>query len=251
MPQHDPQQPVGGATGASTRRAGLRLRVVSGLLLGALVLTAGPGTWRAARADGSGDPVDVPIVDGSASKQGSPLNEELAAKKAAARSAASDAPEPAPVPGPPEQSAGDEALIELPIAPAAATQEEPEGKPAPATAASEGTADPANDGEDLQSLRVLFPADDSHIDAAAESELLRLAGYLNHNQAQRVVLYAHAGGGGQGSSDARRLSLSRALAVRTFLVDRGVPADRIYLRPLGSGSDDGPPDRVDILPLRP
>ncbi len=224
---------------------------MSGLLLGAFVLTGGPGTWPAARAEGTGDPVVFPAVGGAASELGSPLDEELAAKKAAAESAASNAPEPAPVPGPPEQSAGDEALIELPIAPAAATQEEPEGKPAPATDVSEGAADPANDGEDLQSLRVLFPADDSHIDAAAESELLRLAGYLNHNHAQRVVLYAHAGGGGRGSSDARRLSLSRALAVRTFLVDRGVPADRIQLRPLGRGSDDGPPDRVDILPLRP
>jgi outer membrane protein OmpA-like peptidoglycan-associated protein len=231
--------------------AGIRPGNVFGLLLGALVVIAVMQTLTTARAEGTGDQVALPASGGTASDQGSPLDEELAAKKAAIEAAAKDAPEPAPVPRPPEQSTGDEALIELPIAPAASTRQEPERRPAPAITTSEGAAVPANDAEQLQSLRVLFPENDSHIGADAESELLRLAGYLNHNQAQRVVLYAHAGDGGQGSSHARRLSLSRALAIRMFLVDSGVPADRIYLRPLGSQPADGPADRVDILPLRP
>ncbi len=251
MPQHDSQQPVAGTPGARPRPAGVRRGNVLCPALGALVLIAVLQSGTTARAEGTGDPVALPAVDGAAFNQRSPLEEELAAKKAAIEAAAKDAPEPAPVPRPPEQSSGDEALIELPIAPAASTQQEPERKPAPAVTTSGDTAVLVTDGQELQGLRVLFPENESHFDADAESELLRLAGYLNQNQAQRVVLYAHAGDGGQGSSDARRLSLSRALAVRTFLVDKGVPVDRIYLRPLGSGSDDGPPDRVDILPLRP
>ena len=176
---------------------------------------------------------------------------KLAAKKAAAEAAANDALEPAPVPPPPVQSSDDESLIELPIAPTGSRQDESEETIAPGPTASEGAAVVSDNAEELQSLRVLFPAGGIGIDTAAESELIRLAGYLNHNQAQRVVLRAHAGDSDQGSSHARRLSLSRALAIRTFLVDRGVPVDRIYLRPLGSEFEDGPPDRVDILPLRP
>ena len=251
MPQHYWQQPVVGSPGARAQPAGVRPGHVFGCFLGALVLIAVLQIWTSARAEGTGDQVAPPAIGGTASGQASPLEEELAAKKAAIEAAAKNAPEPAPVPRPPEQSTGDEALIELPIAPAASTQQEPERKPAPAATTSGGTAVLATDGGEPQSLRVLFPANDSRFGVDAESELLRLAGYLIQNQAQRVVLYAHAGDGGQASSDARRLSLSRALAVRTFLVDKGVSVDRIYLRPLGSGIDDGPPDRVDILPLRP
>ena len=89
------------------------------------------------------------------------------------------------------------------------------------------------------------------IDELAQSDLAVIAGYMNENEAQRVVLHAHAGEGDQGNSHDRRLSLSRALAVRAFLVDKGVPASRIALRPLGSEFKNGPPDRVDILPVSP
>ena len=187
-------------------------------------------------------------------EQTSPLDEERAAKKAAAE-AASGAPDPAPVPEPPEQSSGqssdDEAPLELPIVPAGSRQDEPDEVLATVAGPAAGIALVTDDADQLQSLRVLFSKDGISIAEAAESELVGLAGYLNHNQAQRVVLHAHAGDSAQGSSHARRLSLSRALVIRSFLVDRGVPVDRIYLRPLGSEVEDGPPDRVDILPLRP
>ena len=182
---------------------------------------------------------------------GLPAQSKAEAEEAAAEASASGAPAPAPVPEPPENAADEEALIELPITPAATGETAAESASAPAGRASDGRPGPAAHTDELDGLRVLFPADGTAIDAAGESDLLRLAGYLSHHQAQRVVLHAHAGGSDQGSSHARRLSLTRALAVRTFLVDQGVPANRIYLRPLGSQREDGPPDRVDILPLRP
>lgn len=251
MPQHDPQQPVPNPTGTNARQVSFCLRCLPGSLLGALVLTAGLLGLPAAKADETGPSAEQPAGQATFTEQTSPLDEERAAKEAAAEAAANVAPNPAPIPEPPEQSSGDEALIELPIAPTGSRQEEPDEALAPAPGPSDGIAAVTDDADELQSLRVLFPENASSIDAAAESELIGLAGYLNHNQAQRVVLHAHAGDSDQGSSHARRLSLSRALAIRTFLVDRGVPANRIYLRPLGSEFEDGPPDRVDILPLRP
>ncbi len=51
-----------------------------------------------------------------------------------------------------------------------------------------------------------------------------------------------------GPSKARRLSLSRALAVRAFLIDQGVRSTRMDVRALGDKVQDGPSDRVDIAP---
>jgi outer membrane protein OmpA-like peptidoglycan-associated protein len=251
LPQYNSQQPVFDPAGTNARQASFCLRTSPGSLLGALALTAGLLVLPTAMADETSHSADQPAGQAAVTDQTSPLDEELAAKKDATEAAAIGSPDPAPVPEPPEQSSDDETLIQLPIAPAGSRQDESEEALAPATNASDGVAVAIDVAAELQNLRVLFPAGGIGIDTAAESELIRLAGYLNHNQAQRVVLRAHAGDSDQGSSHARRLSLSRALAIRTFLVDRGVPVDRIYLRPLGSEIEDGPPDRVDILPLRP
>jgi outer membrane protein OmpA-like peptidoglycan-associated protein len=50
------------------------------------------------------------------------------------------------------------------------------------------------------------------------------------------------------ASQARRLSLSRALAVRTYLIDQGIRSTRMDVRALGATADQGPLDRVDIVP---
>ena len=44
------------------------------------------------------------------------------------------------------------------------------------------------------------------------------------------------------------MSLSRALAVRAYLIDQGVRSTRMDVRALGSKVGDGPADRVDVLP---
>lgn len=149
-----------------------------------------------------------------------------------------------------EDASDSEALIELPMAPAVAS---------PGASDEETSATPPSDdlsavtgaSDALRRLRVLFPEDGIGIDPADEPDLAGLAGYLKQNRDQRIVLQAYVGGEDRSGSDARRLSLSRALAIRTFLVDRGVPAERVHLQPLGKRDEDGPPDRVDILPLHP
>ena len=57
---------------------------------------------------------------------------------------------------------------------------------------------------------------------------------------------AYAPGKADDPSTARRISLSRAMAVRSALVADGVPSARIFVRALGEQYGDGPPDRVDI-----
>jgi len=252
VPQPNPQQLNRALASNPARLAGPGgCRLIGFVTCALLALAAGPVSVPEARADEAGVAADEPAGQAILTEQTSPLDEELAVKEAVAKTTTSEGPDPAPVPAPPENSSGEEALIELPITPAGTGQEEAEDPSAPADRVTRTSPGRPVHAEELERLRVLFTADGSAIDAAAESELLRLAGYLSHHQGQRVVLYAQADDSDQGSSHARRLSLSRALAVRTFLVDQGVPANRIYLRPLGSQVEDGPPDRVDILPLRP
>jgi outer membrane protein OmpA-like peptidoglycan-associated protein len=65
--------------------------------------------------------------------------------------------------------------------------------------------------------------------------------------ASRVQLEAYGGAPGDKSSDARRISLKRALAVRQLLIDNGVPSNRIDVRAMGGVDDKGPTDRVDVF----
>jgi len=77
-----------------------------------------------------------------------------------------------------------------------------------------------------------------------------LAGDLNAamtTASARVQIQAYGGNRGDKGSDARRLSLKRALAIRQVLIDDGVPAERIDVRAMGGVDDKGPADRVDVF----
>jgi len=61
-----------------------------------------------------------------------------------------------------------------------------------------------------------------------------------------IQLEAFGGKSGDKSSDARRLSLKRALIIRQLLIDDGIPSERIVVRAMG-GAGSGALDRVDIF----
>ena len=97
---------------------------------------------------------------------------------------------------------------------------------------------------------VLFPHAEADPEANGTEQLKTLAGALNaalDSGSGRVELEAYGGPPGDKSSDARRLSLRRALATRQLLIDNGVPANRIDVRALGGTDDHGNADRVDIF----
>jgi outer membrane protein OmpA-like peptidoglycan-associated protein len=76
-----------------------------------------------------------------------------------------------------------------------------------------------------------------------------MAGELNNalsNASARIQLEAYGGKQGDKGSDARRLSLKRALIIRQLLIDDGIPSERIDVRAMG-GASDGALDRVDIF----
>jgi hypothetical protein len=79
-----------------------------------------------------------------------------------------------------------------------------------------------------------------------ESGLKELADRMKTQESLRLQVVAYAAGDDLSASAARRLSLSRALAVRTFLIDNGVRSTRIDVRALGDKVPDQPANRVDL-----
>lgn len=95
-------------------------------------------------------------------------------------------------------------------------------------------------------MRVTFGADATMLPAEAKGPLDALAVKLKGKEETRLQLLAYAGGGGLSSSKARRLALSRALAVRSYLIEVGVNSTRIDVRALGDKAPDEPMNRVDL-----
>ena len=99
-------------------------------------------------------------------------------------------------------------------------------------------------------LRFEFTGNSADLPSNATSELRTLAERLLRADSLRVQVKAYASAVEGGPSAARRLSLSRALAVRAFLIDQGVRSTRIDVRALGNRSEGGPPERVDLIVVK-
>lgn len=93
---------------------------------------------------------------------------------------------------------------------------------------------------------VAFSGSDGNLNGEAVKVLDKLALVLASNKGVRVTLTAYAGNKDISPRDARRLSLSRGLAVRDYLASKGIAAGRIDVRALGSNVPSGDPDRVDV-----
>ncbi len=191
----------------------------------------------------------------------SPLIQELTEKPApapAAPAAPAQAPEaeaePPPSPEPLAETVVRPAAAPSPEPPATA-EPEPEPPPPPTEALMEKPAAeiqtaalPPASALGKQ-VRVLFREGSAELSDDAKGELVNVARFLEANASVRIQLLAYAKGTADSSSRARRLSLSRALAVRAFLIEKGVRSTRMDVRALGDKAPDGPIDRVDIMPL--
>jgi outer membrane protein OmpA-like peptidoglycan-associated protein len=153
-----------------------------------------------------------------------PAAPKIAAAPKAAPKPLASAPRPAPV-----------AKAPPPPPPPASTASKP---PAPKTT---GKLSPG------QQYRIGFAPNAAAIGSGEGSELDGIAKSMKGDDALRLQLLAYAGGAAQTPSQARRLSLSRALAVRSHLIEKGIGSTRIDVRALGNKSEGGPPDRVDII----
>ncbi|WP_048862727.1 OmpA family protein, partial [Acidisphaera rubrifaciens] len=119
----------------------------------------------------------------------------------------------------------------------------PAAPPAPPVAADAGSdALHMADG-----MRVMFQANHADLTPDTIEALKRFAASVPHAPDVTLDVRAYAATAADDPSAARRLSLSRSLAVRSVLMAEGFPSDRIFLRALGPHFSQGPADRCDIL----
>jgi outer membrane protein OmpA-like peptidoglycan-associated protein len=93
---------------------------------------------------------------------------------------------------------------------------------------------------------IVFAADSSQLPSDAKPRLDAIIHSMTGNARLRAQIIAYAAGTPDSASQARRLSLSRALAVRAYMIEKGVASTRLDVRALGHQTDGGSPDRVDI-----
>lgn len=153
------------------------------------------------------------------------------------------APKPAAPPAPPQVRVplGPPPAPVLPPALVVPTRPPAPPSPAPVSADAPGAASPIQDG-----LRVTFGESRADLNPGTESALRTLAHAAAADAS--LTVSAFAPGSPEDPSTPRRLSLSRALTVRSVLIAEGIPSVRIYVKALGAsqGIGDGPADRVDV-----
>jgi outer membrane protein OmpA-like peptidoglycan-associated protein len=93
---------------------------------------------------------------------------------------------------------------------------------------------------------VIFIHGSGNIDPKTLPTLDKLAQILVANPDVRVTLIAYADVLGSTPRDARRLSLTRAIAVRDYLASKAVDNSRVDVRAMGANAPTGYMDRVDI-----
>ncbi len=132
----------------------------------------------------------------------------------------------------------------------------PSAAPAPAASApaqqQQAALPPATKGPSpaapatADSLEIRFDLGDANLSNDAKAALDKLSDGLKGSEKSRIQLLAYASEDQISPSKARRLSLSRALAVRSHLIAKGIRSTRIDVRALGDQIPGGEPNRVDL-----
>ena len=117
-------------------------------------------------------------------------------------------------------------------------------KPAPTQQAALPPAAPKKQAANL--MVISFQPNAIKLTAGARKRMEGLIAKMKTDDGLRLQLFAYAGEAKLSASKARRLSLSRALTVRSHLIDKGVRSTRIDVRALGNRIGKGPPSRVDL-----
>lgn len=118
---------------------------------------------------------------------------------------------------------------------------EPKVEATPAPAAETKAVVPSH-----SDLTLEFDPPSSQLSPAAQKKLDDITAQLKESEGMRIQIRAFAQAT-DGPSSARRMALSRALMVRSYLTDKGIKPTRLDVRALGSETDTTPLDRVDLV----
>jgi outer membrane protein OmpA-like peptidoglycan-associated protein len=148
----------------------------------------------------------------------------------------------APLPALPGNPPDGVALAPLPPPTPPTNKSNPPPAPVTPTAAGIGQAFPGG-------MRITFGGGQGELSQVSEKSLKALVEQAPKTETISYNVLAYAPGTPEDPSTSRRLSLARALAVRSVLMEAGVPSTRIYVRALGATAGSSTPDRVDVSVL--
>lgn len=185
----------------------------------------------------------------AATKPRKPPQQEVTSKPAVAPETATATPTtptalPTPQPQPPPATLPTAPPDTVAVAPIPPPPPPPQAAPPPPPPISEGATSAAlttNAG-----LRVTFGAGQTDLSPASAEAIRNVVQSASASDTTSFNVVAYAAGTPEDPSTARRLSLSRALAVRSALMADGVASSRIFVRALGATGGEDAPDRVDL-----
>ncbi|HYG85633.1 MAG TPA: OmpA family protein [Azospirillum sp.] len=151
-------------------------------------------------------------------------------------------PPPPPVVGAPSVQTTARPAEPKPIPPPTAA---PKPAPAPSTQTAAIPAPPPPAAPPRGALSVVFDGAATDLPETAEAGIAEMAERMRANENLRLQLRSYASGTPETAREARQLSLARALALREKLTALGIRSTRVDIRALGTGTADGPPDRID------
>src|ERR1700733_7210638 len=157
-------------------------------------------------------------------------------------------PTPAPpTPAPPAATLPTAPPATVALAPIVPPPEPAQAAPAPAPPISDSATSAAT--ATGHGLRVTFGTDEADLSPSSASAIHDFVQSAPSGDSASYNVVAYAAGTPEDPSTARRLSLSRALAVRSALMADGISSTHIYVRALGATAGDATPDRVDVAVL--
>lgn len=100
---------------------------------------------------------------------------------------------------------------------------------------------------DFEPFALTFNGNAGKISPNHQNEIQeKLLTYLDPAKLNVITVEAYASIQGEQMNSDRRIALSRAMSVREFLIDKGIPSTSINVRSLGSQTNKQPLDRVEI-----
>lgn len=124
----------------------------------------------------------------------------------------------------------------------------PQDEPLPPVAAKPSAPkDAVPVADNFEAYRLFFTDKASALSPEEDKVLRGLIAKLKRDEKIRVQILAFAASTPDTASAARRLSLTRALSVRSAMISDGINADRMEVRAMGGGDKTQPPDRVDLV----
>ncbi|APH56897.1 putative secreted protein [Granulibacter bethesdensis] len=198
-----------------------------------------------------GNPVTGQQTDEAVPKHPSPTKNSKKHKAVSSKKTFSkeeNAKKPATPPAPPVKmpSTPPVAPVIAPPLPSAPDHTSPPVPPPVVAADAPGGLSTTGEG-----LRVMFGSGRSDISPATNDALREATREVSKLSNESVTILAYAPGTADDPSTARRLSLSRALTIRSALIAAGMPSTKIFVRALGSNIGNGPADRADIIRTQP